>query len=36
MLKIVIDDVISNKTTDNASHLGLIDHIIQHIRASGK
>jgi hypothetical protein len=36
MLKIVIDDVISNKSTGNASYLGLITHIIQQLQASGK
>lgn len=36
MLQIVIDDVISKKSTDNASYLGLIAHIIQQLQASGK
>jgi hypothetical protein len=36
MLKIVIDDVIINKNTDNASYLGLITHITQQLHASGK
>jgi hypothetical protein len=36
MLKIFIDDVITNKNTDNASYLGLISHITLQLRASGK
>jgi hypothetical protein len=35
MLKIVVEDVITNKNTDNASYLGLISHITQQLRASG-
>jgi hypothetical protein len=34
ILKIVIDDAINKKGTDNASYLGLITHIIQHLHAS--
>jgi hypothetical protein len=36
MLKVVIDDVISKESTDNASNLGLIAHITQQLQASRK
>lgn len=34
ILKIVVDDVIESRSTDNASYLGLITHIIQQLKAS--